>query len=131
MELAPQPVPANYRIYLAFELVHSGNLDGALNQTTLVNANHPISADDQFNLGCVSALVAAAVRNSTQLSPAERSRRVEGHIADALHWLEGAAITGHFRDPAIRDSAKRESDLAILADRDEFRKLTAPDFVKP
>ena len=39
MELSPQPVPASYRIFLSFELLHSGELDGALTQTELVKAN--------------------------------------------------------------------------------------------
>ena len=43
--------------------------------------------------------------------------------AIALRWLKGAATTGFFRDAANRDAAKTDSDLAILADRDEFRKL--------
>jgi eukaryotic-like serine/threonine-protein kinase len=127
VELSPQPVPANYRVFLAFELVHSGDLDGALKQTTFVKANPSISAVDQYNLGCVSALVAVAVRNNTQLSPEVRTCQVEGHIIDAIRWLKGAAATGFFRDPANRDAARTDSDLAILADRDAFRRLVDPD----
>jgi eukaryotic-like serine/threonine-protein kinase len=131
VELAPQPVPAGYRVFLAFELVHSGDLDGALSQATLAKASPAISGEDRYNLGCVSALVAAAVRKNTQISPKECARRVDSLIADALHSLEGAAATGFFRDPAIRDWARKDPDLAILASRDEFRKLVAPDLVKP
>jgi eukaryotic-like serine/threonine-protein kinase len=129
VELSPQPVPASYRVFLAFELVHSGDPDGALSQLSLVKANPPLSGEEQYNLGCVTALVAAAARNNTQLSPQERARRVEAQIADALRWLEGAATTGFFRDPAIRDWAQKDPDLAILAERGEFRKLVARDVV--
>jgi eukaryotic-like serine/threonine-protein kinase len=131
LDMSPPPVPAAYRGFLAFALVYSGDLDGALNQTTLVKANSPICAIDQYNLGCVSALVAVSVRNNAQLSTEVRAQRVELHITDALGWLKGAAAMGFFRDPANRASAKSDSDLAILADRDEFRKLIEPDLVKP
>ena len=127
VELSPKRVPASYRIFLAFELVHSGELNAALSQTTLVKANPPISAGDQYNLACVSALSAVAVRNNAQLSPEERAHRAETHITDALHSLKAAATTGFFRDPVKSDWARKDPDLAILAERDEFQKLVALD----
>jgi tetratricopeptide (TPR) repeat protein len=131
VELSAQPVPASYRVFLAGELVHSGELDGALAQTALVKADPHLAAEEQYNLACISSLLAAAARSNTQLSPEKRAHLVEARSADALRWLEGAAATGFFRDPANRDWAKRDPDLAILAARDEFRKLVEPDSVTP
>jgi tetratricopeptide (TPR) repeat protein/predicted Ser/Thr protein kinase len=131
VELSAQPVPARYRIFLAGELVHSGELDGALAQTKLVKTDSPIAGEEQYNLGCVFALLATAVRGNTQLLPEKRAPLVEARIADALRWLEGAATTGFFLDPAHRDWARKDPDFAILADRDEFRKLTGTDSGKP
>jgi tetratricopeptide (TPR) repeat protein len=131
VELSAQPVPANYRVFLASELVHSGDLDGALAETALVKAGPHLAAEEQYNLACISSLLAAATRSNTQLSPEKRAHLVEARIADALRWLEGAATTGFFRDPAKQGWAKRDPDLAILADREEFRKLIEPDSITP
>ncbi len=129
VELSAQPVPASYRIFLAGELVRSGELVGALAQTALVKADPHLAAEEQYNLGCISALLAAAARSDTQLSPEKRANLVEARIADAIRWLNGAATTGFFRDLDNRGWAKRDPDLAILAERDDFRKLIEPDSV--
>jgi hypothetical protein len=56
-------------------------------------------------------------------------RLAEAHIADALRWLKEAAKTGFFRDPANRKQARNDNDLAILIERDEFRRLIERDAV--
>ena len=131
VELSPQPVPASYRIFLGFELLHSGELDGALTQTELVKSYPEISAADKYNLGCIFSLLARAAKKKPELSQDERSHLIDAHIAEALRWLKVAAETGFFRDPANRNNARNDSDLAILADRDEFRTLIGCDGPAP
>ncbi len=62
VELSRRPVPASYRVFLGFELLHSGDLDGALAQTEFVKANPQISAADKYNLGCIFSLLAIAAK---------------------------------------------------------------------
>jgi eukaryotic-like serine/threonine-protein kinase len=121
--LSPEPVPANYRIFLAFALLRSGEPEGALRQTDLVSVNPQISAVDKYNLGCVFSLLARAATKNTQLSPEKRSHLIEAYVAEALRWLRDAGGAGFFRDPPNRNNAKNDSDLAMLADRDDFQNL--------
>ena len=93
-----------------------------------MKADPGISAEQQYNLSCVSALCAVAVRSNAKLAPQERARLVEIHSIEALRSLKGAAMTGFFREPANRDWARKDPDLAILAERDEFRTLIAAEY---
>jgi hypothetical protein len=92
------------------------------NRAYALGSNH-------YNLACLCALFAVAACNNTQLPPDQRVRLAEAHIADALRWLKEAAKTGFFRDPANRKQARNDNDLAILIERDEFRRLIERDAV--
>jgi tetratricopeptide (TPR) repeat protein len=123
VELAREPVPPDHRIRLAIELVLAGDMAGARTQTQLLNPASKTSAADCYNLACVMALSAAAAGKDTRTLLAERARLVEADISDALRWLESAARSGFFKDPANRDHARNDPDLSVLASRAEFRKL--------
>lgn len=129
--LAPQPVPAGYRIRLAVDLLRAGETDRAMIQAQLLKPAPDVTAEDQYNLGCFYCLGAVAAQSDTHAALDDRNRRAESRIAEAVGWLKSAGRLGFFRDPASRDYAKHDSDLAILADVSEFRKLIDPDFVKP
>jgi eukaryotic-like serine/threonine-protein kinase len=130
LKLSPEPVPEAYRVRLAIELVKTGKLDRALEQVRLVKSAQGLSGNDCYNLGCLYALVAAAVRKDQSMSIAERDRLVESHISDAMRWLNSAAVAGIFGDAGMRDYAPNDPDLAILADRSEFRKLIEAEAAK-
>jgi hypothetical protein len=99
-----------------------------LAQAQLVNATPEIASDDCYNLGCLHALAAAAVRKDPSVSPVERDRLVDSHITGAMRWLKSAAEAGLFHDSAMRVHAKKDTDLEILRDRPEFlRLLDAPE----
>ena len=70
-------------------------------------------------------------KRNAAISIDERTRRVESHVADAMRWLKGAAAAGFFREPDRVSWARQDADLAILSDRDEFRKLLASAAAKP
>ena len=78
----------------------------------------------------VYSRAAAAVRNDQSVLPEQRARLVESHIADALRSLKAAAKAGFF-DQAQRDNAKTDTDLDILHDRPEFRRLIESTGAKP
>jgi len=55
---------------------------------------------------------------------------VEARIREALRWLTRASEAGFLQDPANRDDARNDSDLAILANRSEFQTLINPPETK-
>jgi len=130
VELSPEPVPAEYRIWLAIELIRSGERARALAEAQLVKANPNITPEHLYNLGCVFALAAAAVPKDSSVSPAERVRLVESHISEAMRSLRAAANAGAFRNAAMREQALKDTDLTILAGRDEFKKLIEAEGIK-
>jgi hypothetical protein len=76
-------------------------------------------------------LCAVAARGDIQASLKDRKRLAESRIAEALGWLKSAARLGFFRDPASREYARRDPDFAILANRDEFRRVINQKYTKP
>jgi serine/threonine protein kinase len=131
VELSTQPVPPDYRIQLAIELIRAGELVRASAQVQLVQAAADLSGKDRYNLGAIFALCATAVRNDLNVPCDQRLRLVNSHISDALHWLRTAAKAGFFRDPAMRAEAKKDPDLEILRNHPEFRQLIEAPAPKP
>ena len=131
IELAPEPVPAGYRISLALELIYAGEIDRAIVEAQMVKSAPDVSGNDQYNLGCLYAVFAAAAERDTRSSREERKRLFESRVAQALGWLKAAGQSGIFDDPAHREYARRDPDLTILVDRDEFRALLERPVAKP
>ncbi len=123
MELSSQPVPAEYRIRLAIELIYAGEAARALAQAQLVQPTPNISDEDCYNLACIYSRSATNLRNNQGLPSDQRANLVESHISSSLRWLKAAAETGIFGKPEWQDQAKKDSDLDILRDRPEFRQL--------
>jgi len=131
LALSTQPVPANFRILLAVELFHAGDIDAAVAQTRLVTEGSPLSVSENYNLACLCALFGVAARNNSRLATDERTRLAETHLAQAIRRLKAAEAAGFFREPASREQARIDPDLAILADNDEFRRLLNPGAAEP
>ncbi len=70
-----------------------------------------LSGDDCYNLGCIYARAAAAVRKDASVACDQRTKLVESHVSDSLRWLKSAYEAGTFRDSASRDYAKKDRDL--------------------
>ena len=126
VELSPEPVPDEYRVRLAIELLHVGELTLALPQAEFLKPTMKIGGEDRYNLGCLYGRCAISVQKDASVSPAQRSRLVEAHIKDALRWLKSAREAGFFDDQRVRDHAKNDPDLAMLAELDEFRRIIEP-----
>jgi eukaryotic-like serine/threonine-protein kinase len=131
IELSAQPVPPSYRIRLAVDLLRAGETDRAMIQSQMLKPAPDVSAEDQYNMGCLFCLSACAAQRDKNSSFEERKRLAESRIAEALGWLKSAARLGFFRNPACREYARHDGDLTILANRDEFRKLIDQDFTEP
>jgi hypothetical protein len=60
----------------------------------------------------------------------ERAGLEKSHFKNALFWLKSAAEAGLFNDPAVCDQARKDPDLAVLVERDEFRGIIGPPGMK-
>lgn len=125
VDLAPEGDRRKYRLLRALELVRSGDHDAATAEADRLSPprGDPAEAVDSYNLACVLALAASAVGGDASLPPAERSLRADRYAGRALARLERAADAGFFRDPGMAALARRDPDLAAVADRPEFRRL--------
>jgi tetratricopeptide (TPR) repeat protein len=130
IELSPQPVPFVYRAQLAIELLKAGETAQALKEAQLVKPDPTIGGPERYDVGCVFARSASSARTDTRLSPGERAALEQSHIKNALSWLKSAAEIGLFNDPVMRDQAKNDPDLAILAPLGEFRQIVDGSQVK-
>jgi len=130
LELSPEPVPPHYRITLAMARVKAGEDAKALEQARLAEKSPDIRDEDRYNLACLFSLFAASAQNDIRSSPDQRTRFVESHVSNALHWLKSAAEKGYFKDADQREHAKKDPDLAILAGRAEFREIVDPPQTK-
>jgi hypothetical protein len=73
-----------------------------------------------YDLGCVHALNAASVARDQARPLPIRQRRAEDYARAALALLKRAAA-GFFRDPATLAHLDKDSDLASLRDRDDYK----------
>jgi hypothetical protein len=108
---------------LALELLRAGDLAQARAQAELLKSAPSLAGPDCYNLGGLLSLCADSARKDARVSPAQRSRLVDSYIRDALHWLRSARDVGFFNKGDVRAIEGQDSDLAILADRAEFRQL--------
>jgi len=90
-----------------------------------------VTGVDCYNLACLFALCAAAAQNDRSEPAVSRAQASESLIADALRWLESAGEAGFFHDSAMCDHAKNDPDLALLREREVFRKLIGAAKAKP
>jgi tetratricopeptide (TPR) repeat protein len=131
VELWDPPVPAEYRVRLAIELLAANALDKALEQAKLVQPSSGMQGLDSYNMACIYSRTAAGVRDDRSIPADRRSELVQSHIATALKWLEAAEKTGIFSKAELQDQLKKDSDVDILRDRPEFRRLLQPSGAKP
>jgi eukaryotic-like serine/threonine-protein kinase len=126
IELSPQPVPPDYRIKLGVALACAGDYVSALSQAELVQLSPEVSSDDCYNLGCLYSRSAQSLRSDKQVPAGQRAPLEESLVSNSLRWLKSAQEKGFFENPGAREHAKEDSDLSILAEREEFRRLVEP-----
>ena len=66
-----------------------------------------LPADEYYNFACFFGVSAAAITRDPSMLPTDRARLVDAHISDAMHYLGLAAKGGLFRNPAMRNGAKK------------------------
>jgi tetratricopeptide (TPR) repeat protein len=123
IELSDQPVPFEHRIHLGFELAESGERARAIGYARGMKASDVASGLDCYNLASLYSVCAALARDDKELSAEQRKALEKSDLDDAMQWLRAAAAAGLFADPAQREHAKADPDLATLRNRKEFGEL--------
>jgi len=126
VELAPPPVPPRFRIAWAIELLRSGEPGRAAAEIKAVDSDQVKSGADRYELGAYFAISAAAAKRDVRIAVYERASLVESQRMESLRWLKLACEAGYLNDAEQRASALEDSDLAILHDHPEFRRLLQP-----
>jgi hypothetical protein len=129
VELSKQPVPPEYRVRLAVELISAGDTGQA--EAQLAQPISGISGNDCYNFACIFSRAAAEVSHDQSVPSNQRARRVEAHISNAFRWLKAAAETGIFGKSERRDQAKKDANLEKIRDRPVFCQIIEAAGSKP
>jgi hypothetical protein len=127
VELAPEPVPPQYRIMFGLKLLKIGELDRAVSQVDLAKKAAGGSREDLYDLACFYSRAAGSVLRDDRRKKNERLRLFETYVGEGLAALRKAAHSGLFRNTAMRETAQKDSDLEILRSRDEFHGIVSPE----
>ena len=127
-ELNDVPADATtYRLLRLFALLKSG--DHARGAVEIERVERPPPgvrppADaDLYNVACFYALASAAARNDATLPQERRTRLAQSYAQRSLDRLRRCAESGFLNDPANRDHARVDPDLASIRDRPEFSQI--------
>jgi serine/threonine protein kinase/Tfp pilus assembly protein PilF len=78
-----------------------------------------------YNAACVYSLSAAAARRDPKFSPVEAGKQAELYASRAIQLLAKAEAAGFFKNPAMVEDVKKDSDLDAISARDDFEKWLA------
>src|SRR5262249_1664474 len=76
-------------------------------------------------LARIHALLAGSARRDAARPLAERDKRSQEHARHAVPLLGAAAAAGFFRHRANANLLDSDHDLAVLRDRDDYRRFRA------
>jgi serine/threonine protein kinase len=118
---AARRVAVAARIGRAITLAKQGNHVRATEDVEALARRDGLTSVNVYDLACLCSRASAAVGRDDRLSPADRVRLKALYADRAMGFLKKAVTMGH-RKPAVM---KTDSDLDVLRDRDDFRKLLA------
>jgi serine/threonine-protein kinase len=78
-----------------------------------------------YNAACVYSLSAAAAHRDDKLPSADAGQQAERYAACALALLAKAEAAGFFKDRAMLEELKKDSDLVPISAREDFKKWLA------
>jgi serine/threonine-protein kinase len=125
LELADEPSRPALRLSRATTLARLGDHARATAAAAELEQGKPGAGDVLYNLACLWALCAAAVRQDAQVPAADRDARAGLFIARALERLAQARAAGHFTERARVQELKGDPDLAALREHKGFQQLLA------
>jgi tetratricopeptide (TPR) repeat protein len=111
------------RLQRARTLALKGDHRGGAAEARALAGLPRVPALARYNLACVFALCAAAVRRDTRLAAADRDRQAEHHAGWAVKMLDRARQAGYFKNPSNHRLFHRDADLKPLRARPDFKIL--------
>jgi hypothetical protein len=106
----------------SLRLLRGGNHAGAVAELKPILASKAATAIDYYSSACVYSLASAAVRKDTKLSDQEQIHLGQEYASRAVELLRQAVDKG-YRRPADVAHMRTDTDLDVLRQREDFRKL--------
>jgi hypothetical protein len=106
-----------FRLGRAGAMARGGDHAGAVAEANGIAELKGVGGPLLYDAACVCAVAAAAARGDAPLAGRYATRAVE--------LLGRAREAGHFKDAAMINHAKRDTDLDSLRSRDDFQKFMA------
>ena len=85
VELCDKPVPQQYRVKFAVELIDAGDLARALDQALRRKTTADVAPEDCYDLGRIFARSAATAGKHTNLPADERTKQVKYYTDEVMH----------------------------------------------
>jgi serine/threonine protein kinase/tetratricopeptide (TPR) repeat protein len=118
IDLAAPPNRPRFRMQRALSLVRAGRHAEAVAEGDALAEAKDVTGDMLYDLACVSALAAAAVKDAKTPST-DATQPAEGYAARAVELLRQAVAKG-YKDAA---HMTKDRDLDALRGREDFKKL--------
>jgi tetratricopeptide (TPR) repeat protein len=113
----------SFRTSRAICRLKQGAHAAALPEVEAMASDSNPAGDTLYNLACVASLASAAVECDPLLSAPGRAALAEHCCRRALELLRRAQAAGAFATPEMRDTLRKDDDLAPLRHRDDFRRF--------
>jgi serine/threonine-protein kinase len=114
---------AYFRSRQAWALAKAGDHGEALRQAKQLDALPGLTEGDRYDLACVYAVAAQAAAQDGARPLPERTKSAEQSAQSAVARLRRAAAGGYFREPSALADLDRDSDLAFLREREDYRRF--------
>jgi hypothetical protein len=124
LKLAPAARRTALRLQRADSRARSGDHERSAAEADELGRGK-LPAPALYDLACVHALNAAGVARDQGRPLPIRERHTEDYARAAVALLRRAAAAGYFRDPATLAHLDKDSDLASLRDRDDYKAFRA------
>jgi serine/threonine protein kinase len=113
---------SNLHLHHAITRVLQGDHASALTEALAATGPNPKDLL-AYNLACVHALCAKAIKNDPRLATPEREEKAEAQAGKAMELLTALRSAGYFRAPNNLRDLRTDTDLDVLRPRPEFIKL--------
>jgi serine/threonine-protein kinase len=122
LELSLAPDQAWFRLQRALTLARGGDYSQASAEAEGLLKQNSSNADSLYQLACVYALSASAVKNAKDI-PADAKQRADEYALHAVEVLGKLRNLGFFQNRANIERLEQDADWQVVRPREEFQKL--------
>jgi hypothetical protein len=115
-------LPDTGRLARAEARARAGDYTRAVAEARALARNSSLPGHALYDLACVHALSASALCRDAGHPLTQREKKAETWARQALDLLRRADRAGLFRDPAMLENLKKDTDLDFLRPRADFQR---------